>query len=141
MRLPDPEPGLVVRYDFLWSSDAKAGRKSGKERPVCLVAALDSDTDPQFVVFLPITHSKPKGKAKGIEIPAKVGARLGLDAERAWVIVSEFNVDDWPNAGLAPVPGRTRQFAYGFLPPGLFAKVKTAFLTVHEAGQTKQVRR
>ena len=141
MRLPEPEPGLVIRYDYLWNRDAEAGRKSGKERPACLVAALDSDADPRFVVVLPITHSRPRDGVKGIEIPARVCEHLGLDADRSWVIVSEFNVDDWPNAGLAPVPGRTKKFSYGFLPPGLFARVKVAFLDVHARGKSRQVRR
>lgn len=141
MRLPEPQPGLVIRYDYLWNRDAEAGRKSGKERPTCLVATLDNDADPRFVVLLPITHSPPKNDTTGIEIPAKVCERLGLDAERSWVIVSEFNVDDWPNAGLAPVPGKTKQFAYGFLPPGIFAKIKAAFLDIHAKGKSRRVRR
>jgi hypothetical protein len=48
------------------------------------------------------------------------------------VIVSEHNVDVWPNGGLSPVPGRAGVFSYGFLPPGLFARIKEKFL---ELGQ------
>jgi hypothetical protein len=44
------------------------------------------------------------------------------------VIVSDHNVDEWPNGGLAPVPGRPGAFSYGFIPPGLFAQVKAKFL-------------
>jgi len=141
MRLPEPEPGLVIRYDYLWNRAARGGGKSGKERPACLVATLDNESDPRFVVILPITHTPPKGATKGVEIPAKVCEHLGLDEARSWVIVSEFNVDDWPNAGLAPVPGRARRFAYGFLPPGLFASVKAKFLAIHAKGQAKGIRR
>lgn len=141
MRLPEPEPGLVIRYDYLWSREAEAGRKSGKERPACLIATIDSASDPRFVAILPITHSEPKGRTAGVEIPPRVCEHLGLDGERSWVVVSEFNVDDWPNAGLSPVPGRRGQFAYGFLPPRLFAAIKAKFLDIHDAGQTKRVRR
>jgi hypothetical protein len=38
--LPEPRPGLVIRYDYLWSREA-AGREQGKERPACFVAAMD----------------------------------------------------------------------------------------------------
>jgi len=39
--LPDPKPGLVVRYDDLWTHEAAAGRDQGKTRPTCLIAATD----------------------------------------------------------------------------------------------------
>ena len=70
--VPDPKPGLIVRYDYLWSHEAAAGRDQGKDRPTCLVAASDSVTKPRFVVLLPITHSPPDVHTIGIEIPAKV---------------------------------------------------------------------
>ncbi len=55
MPLAEPRPGLVFRYDYLWSREAVAGRDQGKERPACLVAALDSSIEPRFVVILQIT--------------------------------------------------------------------------------------
>ena len=55
MALPEPKPGLVIRYDYLWSREAAVGRDQGKDRPACLVAASDSTTLPRFVVILPIT--------------------------------------------------------------------------------------
>jgi hypothetical protein len=57
------------------------------------------------------------------------------------VIVSEHNVDEWPNGGLAPLPGRPGVFSYGFIPPGLFARVKAKFLELYEEGRTGGVRR
>jgi hypothetical protein len=64
----------------------------------------------------------------GIEIPAKVKQAIGLDDARSWVIVSEHNIDEWPNAGLSPVPRKPGVFGYGFIPPGLFAQIKARFL-------------
>jgi hypothetical protein len=139
--LPEPRPGLVIRYDYLWSREAAAGRDHGKERPACLVASSDATVSPRFVVILPITHTRPKGETIGLEIPAKVREALGLDDAPCWVIVSEHNVDEWPNAGLAPLPGRPGIFSYGFIPPGLFAQVKAKFLEVYEKGRTAGVRR
>lgn len=141
MPLPDPRPGLVIRYDYLWSREAAADRGQGKERPACLVAATDPATSPRFVVILPITHTRPDKDTVGIEIPAKVREALGLDDAPSWVIVSEHNVDEWPNGGLAPLPGRPGVFSYGFIPPRLFAQVKARFLELYENGRTGSVRR
>jgi hypothetical protein len=139
--LPNPQPGLIVRYDYLWSREAETGRDQGKERPACLVAATDTTTSPRFVVILPITHTRPDRDTVGVEIPAAVRKQLGLDDAPTWVIVSEHNVDEWPNAGLAPLPGRPGVFSYGFIPPGLFAKVKAKFLELYDKGQSGRVRR
>ena len=116
MTSPDPQPGLVIRYDYLWTREAAAGRQQGKDRPACLVAATDSTVKPRFVVILPIAHTAPSGGTVGIELPAKVRAAIGLDDEPSWVIVSDHNVDEWPNAGLAPIPGRPDMLSYGFVP-------------------------
>jgi hypothetical protein len=132
---------LVVRYDYLWTREAAAGRDQGKDRPACLVAAIDSLVSPRFVVILAITHRRPAKGTIGVEIPAKVRMALGLDDAPSWVIVSEHNVDEWPNGGLAPIPGRPSVFSYGFIPPGLFAKVKARFLELYEKGRSGRVRR
>ena len=66
---------------------------------------------------------------------------IGLDDASSWVIVSEHNVDEWPNGGLSPVPGQGEAFAYGFLPPGLFAQVKAAFLELTRNKRTGAVHR
>jgi hypothetical protein len=139
--LPEPRPGLVIRYDYLWTHEAAAGRDQGKERPACLVAAMDSSVSPRFVVILPVTHTRPDKNTVGVEIPANVRQALGLDDAPSWVIVSEHNVDEWPNGGLAPLPGRPSVFSYGFIPPRLFAQVKAKFLQLYEKGQTGRVRR
>jgi hypothetical protein len=139
--LPEPKPGLVIRYDYLWSEEARAGRDQGKDRPACLVAATDAAIRPRFVVILPITHSAPSAPAVGIEIPPSVRAWIGLDEQPCWVIVSEHNVDEWPNAGLQPIPGRPGTFAYGFIPPRLFTRIKDAFLDLARQGRSAGVRR
>jgi hypothetical protein len=91
--LPEPKPGLIIRYDYLWNREATSGRDHGKDRPACLVAASDSNTKPRFVVILRITHSAPTGDAIGIAIPLKVRQALGLDDEPCWVIVSDTAPD------------------------------------------------
>jgi hypothetical protein len=132
---------LVIRYDYLWSREAAAGHDVGKDRPACLVAATDSAASPRFVVILPITHTPPDKDTVGVEIPAKVRQAIGLGDAPSWVIVSEHNVDEWPNGGLAQVPGRPGIFSYGFIPPGLFAQVRAKFLEQSGRGRSAGVRR
>jgi len=141
MRLPEPEAGLVIRYDYLWAREADKGKTASKVRPACLAFASDEAKTPRFVVFLPITHSPPAQGDVGIEIPKAVCEHLGLDEGRSWVIVSEFNVDDWPNAGLQPVPGKRNAFAHGFIPPMLFGRIKERFLELVEQKRSRSVRR
>ncbi len=128
MSLPKPEPGLVFRYDFLWRHEADLGRQTAKERPACIAVATKPSPGKRIVVILPITHSKPNAETVGIEIPAGISRELLLDGERSWIIVSEANVDEWPNPGIAPVPGQRMGSIYGFLPPSFFALVKAKML-------------
>ena len=141
MALPDPKPGLVVRYDYLWTHEAAAGRDQGKIRPACLVAAADPAVLPGYFVLLPITHTPPAGDTVGIEIPARARRALGLDDTPSWVIVSEHNIDEWPNAGLSPLPGQPDVFSYGFIPTGLFAQIKARFLELARSKKSRTVRR
>jgi len=137
MALPEPRPGLVIRYDYLWADESAAGRDTSKDRPACLVAATDATTAPRFVVILPITHTRPRAGVAAVELPDKVRRALGLDEAPSWVIVSEHNVDEWPN-GLAAIPGKPRTFSYGFIPPGLFAEIKARFLETARQGRVRR---
>lgn len=141
MAFPEPKPGLVIRYDYLWTHEAASGRDQGKTRPACLVAATDSAVRPRYVVLLPITHTPPSSDIVGIEIPVNVKKAIGLDDDPSWVIVSEHNIDEWPNGGLSPIPGSPTDFSYGFVPPGLFAKIKARFLELAKSKKSGVVRR
>ena len=92
-------------------------------------------------MLLPITHSPPDAGAVGIAIPPKVKQAIGLDDAPSWVVVSEYNVDEWPNAGLMPIPGKPATFSYGFIPPGLFAQIKAKFLELARQNKSAAVRR
>lgn len=141
MPFPSPEPGLVIRYDYLWHDERRAKREAGKDRPACLVAASDPSATPRFVVLLAITHTRPARGTIGVELPAPVRKALGLDEAPSWIIVSEYNVDEWPNPGIQPLRGQPGVFAYGFVPPRLFAKARAAFLDLARVGGSKRVTR
>ena len=93
MPLPKtPFPGMVVRYSFLWSSEARAGETEGyRDRPCVIVTAIRRAADGRLRVrVLPITHV-PTEEARSIAIPAKVKRHLGLDADASWIVLDEVN--------------------------------------------------
>ncbi len=50
-------------------------------------------------------------------------------------------MSQWPNAGLSPVPGRPDTLSYGYIPPGLFARIKTRFLELARSKKSPAVYR
>ncbi len=143
MSLPRPEPGLVIRYAYLWHSEAAAGQEEGsKDRPCAIVLAVAEGDGQKRVYALPITHTPPRAAAHGVEIPRPVKVRLNLDSDRSWVLVSEANVFTWPGPDLRPVPGKgVESVAYGFLPPRLFRLVRDRFLALSSAERTALTQR
>jgi hypothetical protein len=117
---PEPRPGLVIRYSYLWASEAEAGREEGvKDRPCAIVLVLLREGEHPIVRVLPVTHGAPADPADALEIPQQTKRRLGLDAERSWVALSEANDFIWPGPDLRPaVNGDLSSVAYGMLPPG-----------------------
>ncbi len=142
MPLPDLATGLVIRYEYLWHSQAVAGADTAeKERPACVVLTFDHPERGKSVLLLPITHSEPLAGQTGVEIPFKVKQHLGLDDERSWVVVSECNIDIWPTPDIRPLPGQPERFTYGHLPPKLFRQIRDAFLEVYRQRKVKSVKR
>ena len=92
------------------------------------------------VTVAPVTHRKPKSKETGIEIPQRVKAHLGLDAEKSWVILDEVNQFTWPGFDLRLIP-KTKRYDYGFLPPRLFEQIKTGILDLILKRRAKIVNR
>ena len=126
--IPEPAPGLVVSYAYLWQREAAAGREEGiKDRPaVVVLAAETNEAGGKTVLVAPITHSPPSDPEAAVEIPSETKRRLGLDADRSWIVVSEVNSFTWPGPDLRPV-SRGR-WAYGLLPAGLFGIVRSRLL-------------
>jgi hypothetical protein len=91
---------------------------------------------------LPVTHRPPEQPALAVEIPALVKARLRLDAERSWVVLSEWNEFVWPGPDVRRAPGGdASSVAYGMLPPGLFATIRDRFLALATARRARRVPR
>ncbi len=58
MSFPKPEPGLVIRYSYLWAREHDEGREEGvKDRPCAIVLATTDQEGETQVVVVPVTHS------------------------------------------------------------------------------------
>ncbi len=157
MSLPKPEPGLVIRYSYLWHAEHREGREEGvKDRPCAIVLAIEnhihnlrssspeggSANNKPRVVVLPVTHTPPKDPALAIELPPVTKSRLGLDADRSWIVLSESNEFFWPGPDLRRSKGKgDNSIAFGLLPPAFYAEIKRRFVALAEAGKSVTVKR
>lgn len=131
MAIPNPEPGLVISYAYLWRREFEGGQEEGrKDRPCVIVLSVEKHTSGTQVTVAPITHSTPDSETPCIEIPLSVKEHLGLDAERSWVVLGEVNQFVWPGYDLRPIPSKRGSVAYGFLPPRLFNQIRAGILDI-----------
>ena len=143
MAFPEPVPGLVIRYSYLWAREHKRGQEEGvKDRP-CAVILVTADKDGDRVVtVLPISHTPPGDPALAVEIPAPVKRRLRLDDERSWVVLTEANRFIWPGPDLRPTtPGDSASIGYGPLPFVLFEDIRIKFIAAIKARRASVVPR
>ena len=109
--------GHVLRYVYLFKSEAAAGADEGvKERPV-IVLHVDSDT--RRVYVLPVT-TKGEGKPGAIPLPGEVASACGL-APQSSILVTEYNHFKWLGFDIRPV---AEGYVAGRLPPGFTAKIR-----------------
>jgi hypothetical protein len=143
MPLPDPQPGLVIGYAYLWRRESDQGQEETiKDRPCAIVLARVQDQGDTVVMVAPITHSPPTAPETAVELPAATKQRLGFDDQRSWVVVSEVNRFIWPGPDLRPISrSEPSRFDYGFLPPRLFKTITAAMAALHQARRLKIVSR
>lgn len=128
MSLPQPEPGLVICYAYLWRDEQRKGFEEGrKDRPCIVVAVARAAEGAVRVVVLPVTRSRPSRVGSAIELPPPTKTRLGLDDSPSWVIVDEANHFHWPGFDIRPIPGGRGRYHYGFVGPRFFEQVRSAF--------------
>lgn len=121
MDIPDPRPGLVIRYGYLWRDEHQRGIDEGsKDRPCAIVVAVSPAAGRKRVVVVPITHTPPRANSGEIAVPSLTARRLGLDDRPQWIVTGEVNVFTWPGPDIRPAPGSNPiSIAYGQLPHGL----------------------
>jgi hypothetical protein len=143
LALPDPVPGLVIRYSYLWAEEYGRGQEEGtKDRPGAVILVTTDVAGVRSVTVLPITHAPPSNSSLAVEIPAATKRRLGLDDERSWVLLTEANRFIWPGPDLRPIsPGDMASIAYGPLPFALFEQIRQRFIAVIRARRARLVPR
>ena len=143
MKKPAPEPGLVIKYDYLWRDELTKGHRDGsKERPCAVVLAMPNDAAHREtkVLVCPITHSPPQKKNEAVRIPIKVGRYLGLDSEQSWIRTTEVNKVSWDDPGIIPAkPGQ--QWEYGRLPKALYEAMRDSLRKHGHAQQLSAIDR
>jgi hypothetical protein len=141
--LPSPEPGLVIRYSYLWLREHREGREDGiKDRPYAIVLAARDSGDHAHVLVVPVTHTPPAALAEALELPAAIKQHLGFDSERSWIVLNESNLFEWPGPDLRRVGDRDDgSVEYGFLPPRFFAELRRRFVALETAARSRRVRR
>ena len=139
MPLPEPAPGLVVCYEYLWRHEHDRGREEAqKARPCVVVMATRREAEGLVVIVAPITHRLPADRVRAVAIPAATKARLGLNAEQSWVITDEVNRFIWPGADLRPISRqRPSRFDFGMLPPRLFREIRDQIVARARAQQLR----
>jgi hypothetical protein len=134
--LPDPTPGLVIGYAYLWRDEALKGLEEGrKDRPCVIVLSVRKVGGTTLVTVAPITHSAPANPDLAVEISAETKARLGLDGERSWIIAGDLNRFVWPGVDLRPVARESQIYHYGLVPPGTYRAVRDKVLALAQSGR------
>ena len=142
MPLPEPVPGLVISYAYLWGDQQDRGREEGvKDRPCVVILSVRREEGEQVVTVAPITHTPPRQAKEAIELPAATKRRLGLDDARSWIVATEINRFAWPGPDLRTIPGRSGVFAYGSLPKALTIQLRERILELRRVRQLRTVSR
>jgi hypothetical protein len=141
--LPDPVPGLVIRYSYLWADEAARGRDEGvKDRPCTVILVTVDQEGETIVTVLPVSHTPHSDPELAVEIPLATKRRLGLDDDQSWVVLSEANRFLWPGPDLRRTrSGAGGSFAYGQLPFSFFETVRRRFIGAIKARRADVVRR
>ncbi len=142
MPLPDPVPGLVISYDYVWSAEHDRGTAGArKTRPCVVIVRIERAGERLKVAVSPIPHSPPDARTPALEIPPGVKRHLGLDAGQSWIVLNEINEFAWPGFHLRPVRRGSEALAYGHLPPKLFARIVTRMRDTWRTGAGKIIQR
>ena len=140
MKLPDPVPGLVIRYNYLWSDDkAKGLYEGGKDRP-CVIVIASKQTGAMTVV--PVTHSHPAAgeEALSIDVPAGIARQIGLDEAPNYIRL-EVNRFEWPGDHLRRLPNDPSRVDYGMVPREFFEEIRKRLVELVRANVLRQSKR
>jgi hypothetical protein len=134
--LPEPVPGLVIGYAYLWSEEARQGREEArKDRPCVIVLSVRTVSEQTVVTVAPITHSPPSNTDVAVELPLATKVRLGLDDQPSWIIVDDLNRFVWPGVDLRRTKRDSQSYAFGLLPASVFQEVRRRVVSLARTGR------
>jgi hypothetical protein len=135
-----PEPTDVLSYVYLWADEAAQGREEGsKERPVVVVLAVEQVGKRLEVIVAPFTTKAPHRGDAHFELAPATIQRLGLSADRCWVVTTELNRFRWPGPDIRPIRGTgDRSPYYGKLPASQFIKLRE-MITKPKSGKPSRI--
>lgn len=141
MALPEPVPGLVICYSYLWHDERRRGVDEGrKDRPCAIVVARVDEAGETSILVVPITHTEPPAERHPVALPRTVKRRLGMDDRPSWIVTDELNQFTWPGFDLRPISRQTPDvFHFGVLPAKLFRAVTRSILA--NAARLRNVQR
>lgn len=136
---PWPLAGMVICYDYIWLHEHTRGWDQGsKDRPCVVVLTLPGNR----IIVLPVTHRKPENPLDGLQIPPTVKARLGLDPDPSWVILTEANSFNWPGPDVRPVNPRDPSGpVYGVLPELMIREIRNRVVARARANTIRVIER
>lgn len=158
-KIPEAKAGIVFRYRYLRIWQYARGEQTGKDRLCCLLFPLKPgqvitgtvfdeavpgvrdryEARSSDVIIVLIQSDRPGADQAGIELSLEEKEYIGLPADApSYVIVSEVNVDRWPNGDMGLVPGRNTSFTYDRpLSRPTLSRVFQAFLRLQNAKRTQ----
>jgi hypothetical protein len=98
---------------------------------VAPTAGLAVDGD---VVIILVQTDPPTGSQIGIKVDIPTKRLIGLPTDReSYAIVSEVNIDRWPNPGMKWILGSKSEFVYpGTVPGPMLSRISKAWLQARE---------
>ena len=124
MALPNPQPGLVIGYDFLFREQADAGLVTApKPHPAAIILVVRQG-DQTRVSLLAISHMAPRpgDEVFRLKLTSAECREMGLDAAAHWINLRDINAFDWPGYDLVrSAPGGG--FVYGRMSKATFTRV------------------
>lgn len=133
-----PQHGQIIRYNYLWHADRRAGQEEGTKPRPCVIVGIN-DGPHRTVYVVPITHSQPAPDRHFVAVPSAYAAAVGLDAQQSYIIADELNAFIWPGPDIQPVPAPEGYI--GRLSWKLLKKVHDALREASTAGDMNPVAR
>lgn len=101
-----------------------------------MVICVEDIDGEKVVTVAPITHTKPEDLSQAIELTPATRRRLGLDAQKNWILATEVNTFFWPGPDLAQ--NQAGSYEYGELPAVVFNALKIKILAADSVSSVKR---